>query len=182
MSWKWKSRFSGAIYIGFGAALLFLFGCSSTPTSTSVSTTASTFSAPAVAGATCHSVNNLPDPVCTPGVADPRVTQANIATTICKSGYSKTVRPPVSYTNPLKLAQMRQYGFSGPPSKFEEDHLISLELGGSPTDPKNLWPEPGGSPNPKDKTENRLHAEVCSGQITLAVAQHAIATNWQTAP
>jgi len=26
------------------------------------------------------------------------------------------------------------------PSHYEEDHLISLELGGNPRDPKNLWP------------------------------------------
>ena len=27
-------------------------------------------------------------------------------------------------------------------SDYQEDHLISLELGGNPTDPRNLWPEP----------------------------------------
>jgi hypothetical protein len=25
---------------------------------------------------------------------------------------------------------------------YEEDHLIPLEDGGGPTDPRNLWPEP----------------------------------------
>jgi hypothetical protein len=25
---------------------------------------------------------------------------------------------------------------------YEEDHLISIEDGGDPTDPRNLWPEP----------------------------------------
>jgi len=28
------------------------------------------------------------------------------------------------------------------PACYEEDHLISLENGGDPKDPKNLWPEP----------------------------------------
>ena len=30
----------------------------------------------------------------------------------------------------------------------------------------------------QDKLENRLHALVCHGQISLATAQHDIATNW----
>jgi hypothetical protein len=87
----------------------------------------------------CHSVNDLPDSKCTPGVV--RTTDVkDICTT--KTG---TIRPPASYTSKLKLQQMKGYGFSGDPSTFEEDHLISLELGGDPKDPKNLWPEPGGS-------------------------------------
>lgn len=93
----------------------------------------------------------------------------------------KTVRPPVSYTNSLKARQIQQYGFTDSIHQHEEDHLIALELGGAPSDPKNLWPEPGQSPNPKDKIENFLHAEVCSGRITLKEAQDRISTNWTTA-
>ena len=37
---------------------------------------------------------------------------------------------------------MPEYGETGSPSDYQEDHLISLELGGNPTDPRNLWPEP----------------------------------------
>jgi hypothetical protein len=58
--------------------------------------------------------------------------------------------------------------------------LVSLELGGA-NDVKNLWPEVGSLPNPKDKVENALHRAVCSGKVTLAAAQHAIATDWMTA-
>ena len=82
------------------------------------------------------------DPVRTPGVLNPDVTQATIGTTICVQGWTRSVRPPTEYTNALKLRQMRAYGEIGPPSAFQEDHLISLELGGHPTDPRNLWPEP----------------------------------------
>jgi hypothetical protein len=67
---------------------------------------------------------------------------------------------------------------------FEEDHLISLELGGSPTDPKNLWPEPYASSTGamvKDRLESALHVLVCNGSLTLKTAQKAIATNWYTA-
>ncbi len=125
----------------------------------------------------CHAFNDLPDPACTPGAIDQRVTQTNIRATICVSGYTRTVRPPTSYTNPLKLRQMGQYGFSGSPSNYEEDHLIPLELGGHPTDPRNLWPEPGASPNLKDRFKNELHAAVCAGRVTLAEAQRVMATD-----
>ena len=52
------------------------------------------------------------------------------------------MRPPTSYTDELKLEGMRAYGRSGGAGDYQEDHLISLELGGHPTDPRNLWPEP----------------------------------------
>lgn len=136
---------------------------------------------PETASASCHMNGQLPDATCTPGAANPDVTQANLEQTICVSGYTKTIRPSVTYTDKLKLQQMQAYGFTDSPRMHEEDHLISLELGGSPTDPKNLWPEPGASPNPKDKIENFLHAAVCSGKISLQDAQTRIAQNWVTA-
>src|SRR5205823_948469 len=82
------------------------------------------------------------DLVRTPGVLNPDVTQQNIVATICKPGWTKTIRPPTDYTNALKLKQMRDYGVAGSPTQYQEDHLVSLELGGHPTDPRNLWPEP----------------------------------------
>lgn len=121
----------------------------------------------------------LPDPVCTPGVINPAVTQANIRFTICKSGYTATIRPPFSYTEPLKLQSIQDYGYTDTNVKdFEEDHLISLELGGSPTDVNNLWAEPHSSPNEKDRVENYLHTQICDGQMTLSEAQTLISTNW----
>lgn len=135
----------------------------------------------------CHLRGPLPDPNCTPGAADPAVTQADIATTICVSGYTKTVRPPASYTDALKLTQMTQYGLAGTTADYEEDHLIPLEIGGSPRDPRNLWPEPratldaAGGAEVKDKLENRLHELVCSGDLPLAKAQKAIASDWVAA-
>jgi hypothetical protein len=137
----------------------------------------------------CHAVNVnaadpqafLPDPNCTPGEIDTSVTQANLFTTICKGGYTQTVRPSVSYTNNLKKQQIIDYGYQDTNMKdFEEDHFISLELGGSPTDPKNLWPEPHPSTNEKDLVENYLHSQVCSGRLTLTEAQTEITKNWYT--
>jgi hypothetical protein len=107
----------------------------------------------------------------TPGVLNPAVTQATIGATICRRGWTKTIRPPVSYTNDLKLRQLLRYGLHGPPSAFQEDHLISLELGGSPTDPRNLWPEPYPRASAVDRIENDLNHRVCAGSLTLADAQ-----------
>jgi len=130
----------------------------------------------------CLSVSGLPDANCTPGAIDTAVTQNNIQSTICVSGYTSTVRPSTSYTNKLKAQQIIDYGYADTNmSNYEEDHLISLELGGSPTDTKNLWPEPYNIPNGarvKDRLENLLHKMVCNGTITLATAQQEIATNW----
>lgn len=116
-----------------------------------------------------------------PGAINSAVTQSNLATTICVHGWTATIRPPASYTNRLKLAQMAELGLHGPPSSLEEDHLISLEIGGAPRDPNNLWPQRWHGPfnaHQKDVLENRLHRLVCAGTITLAQAQHEIATDW----
>jgi hypothetical protein len=111
------------------------------------------------------------DPTRTPGALNPDVTQANIHRTICVRGWTRTVRPPVAYTNALKVRQMRQYAEAGDASKYQEDHLISLELGGAPTDPRNLWPEPYPRASTVDAIENELNAKVCSGELSLTDAQ-----------
>lgn len=130
----------------------------------------------------CVSEDGMPDRGCTPGAIDPHVTADNLSETICKKGYTATVRPPVSYTNKLKAAQIEAYGYTDKVLRaYEEDHLIPLELGGSPTDPANLWPEYGSIPNPKDKIENLCNRKVCEGAISLHDAQIQIATNWKTA-
>jgi hypothetical protein len=111
------------------------------------------------------------DLVRTPGVLNPDVTQANIASTICTHGWTKTIRPSTDYTNELKVKQMRDYGVGGSTSRYQEDHLISLELGGHPTDPRNLWPEPYPRAAEVDSIENDLNAKVCTGNMTLESAQ-----------
>src|SRR5436305_1090095 len=81
----------------------------------------------------------LPNHRLTPGAVNPSVTQATIGATICRTGYTKTIRPSSSYTTALKRAQLASgYAFHGDvnTSDYEEDHLISLELGGSPASAK----------------------------------------------
>lgn len=125
-----------------------------------------------------HYPFTMPDLRCTPGALNPDVTQATIDTTICRRGYTSTIRPSTSVTEPEKLASIRAYGLHQAPSAYEYDHLISLELGGAANDSRDLWPENGASPNLKDKVENYLHARVCDGRVSLARAQRIIALNW----
>ncbi len=129
-----------------------------------------------------------PDPTLTPGALNPAVTQATIGSTICVSGWTATIRPPTSYTTGLKIEQIAQYGYANTStSAYEEDHLISLELGGAPTDVRNLWPEPytislpdgrSTGAHTKDGFETKLKNEVCSGAVTLAAAQAEIGDHW----
>ena len=132
--------------------------------------------------ASCTSQNGLPDPSCTPGATNSNVTQDNIYATICVSGWTATVRPPVSYTEPLKIASITDYRYTDQSlSDYEEDHLIPLELGGSPASVYNLWAEPHQGPYgsyQKDALENYLNSQVCDGKMQLAEAQNEIATNW----
>ena len=119
----------------------------------------------------------LPDPILTPGdVLD--VT----ADDICAVGYTKTVRNvPAS----LKQKVYESYAIlSHRPKEFEVDHLISLELGGS-NSIRNLWPESyltaPYNAHVKDRLENFLHRQVCSGKMSLQQAQDEIASNWISA-
>lgn len=117
----------------------------------------------------------------TPGVTNPNVTQENIQSTICVSGWTATIRPSASYTTALKKQQLPD---GSNLANYEEDHFISLELGGNPTQPANLWPEPyqsslaGIGAHTKDQVENYLHKQVCAGAMTLAEAQQEITTDW----
>ncbi len=133
----------------------------------------------------------LPDPDRTPGAINPAVRQNNIADTICKVGWSASVRPPSAYTSALKLVQIVQYGYSDhDPRDYQEDHLVPLELGGAPRDPRNLWPEPLAvrlddgtviKADEKDALEDELHMRVCGGRLALADAQRLIAGDWYAA-
>jgi hypothetical protein len=126
----------------------------------------------------CNSLDGLPDHTCTPGT----VRTASVES-ICHGGSTKQYRPPSLYTNKLKVEQIAEYGYRDmSPRDYEEDHLISLEIGGDGSDPKNLWPEAHageyGSYS-KDQVENWLHKQICSGAMTPEEAQKGIATDWR---
>lgn len=144
----------------------------------------------------------MPDPKLTPGATDRRVTQKNIQSTICKAGYTKSVRK-----TPARVIASVFHEYEIPPedwSGYEMDHLISLELGGADV-AKNLWPQPycptkaeaaarskalamlgmfPPAPEPcygareKDVVETAFKRSVCAGKMTLKDAQQRIAKNW----
>ena len=130
--------------------------------------------------------SGLPNKLLTPGAINPVVTQANIHSNICVSGWTRTVRPPVTYTNQLKYSQLHSgYNLDGDMSlkDYEEDHQVPLEIGGSPASVQNLWPEPRNirlGAALKDQLENRMHDLVCSGQVTLKTAQSVFMINWES--
>src|SRR5258708_5508697 len=73
----------------------------------------------------------LPDPRCTPGALNPAVTQASIGATICRRGWTATVRPSQSITGPEKRASIAAYGYGAPISVYEYDPHVSLQLRGA---------------------------------------------------
>ena len=85
-------------------------------------------------------------------------------------------------TLPKKCARMSTNDTAAPTNRLtpETDHLIPLVLGGT-NSILNLWPEPY-QPHPgageKDSLEDNLHQLVCTHKMTLADAQHCIASNW----
>jgi hypothetical protein len=145
-----------------------------------------------------------PDPAWTPGATNPDVTQATIDRTICVSGWTATVRPPESYTEQIKRLEAGSggtvayagvtypvHGFNladSTISHYELDHLVPLELGGAPSDPRNLWMEPYEAPKgsaipgtgsqTKDEVENAARSAVCAGRLSLADARQQIVANW----
>ena len=127
----------------------------------------------------------LPDPHITPGAVDPSVTPQNLHATVCVKGYTATVRPDKRVTNRLKREQIRQYRYSDTdPRNYEQDHLIPLSIGGNPSDPRNMWPQPRSgewSAEQKNDLEFVVYKMVCNGDIELAQAQEKIARDWTAA-
>ena len=116
----------------------------------------------------------LPDPGCTPGAAmDISVDE------VCTTPTARLRH----VTSEMKRQVFVAYGLAFPQAarRFQVDHLIPLELGGS-NDIANLWPEPRGQTagyHQKDLVENELHRRVCKEKsMTLSEAQRIIATDW----
>jgi hypothetical protein len=123
----------------------------------------------------------LPDPTIAPGVVNPDVTDDTAKATICVSGWTKTVRPSVAWTNTLKKTLVPA---GKQMSDGELDHRLSIEDGGAPKDPKNLWFQIYGDrygAKVKDVLETKLKTQVCHHQIGLDEARNALLGNWLTA-
>ncbi|MEJ2687532.1 MAG: hypothetical protein P8124_10055 [Gammaproteobacteria bacterium] len=135
-----------------------------------------------VSGAASALPSGLPNPKMTPGTANPAVTQSDIRRTICRHGYTRAIRPPERYTERLKRRQLHAYHYRDQHIwHYEEDHLVPLEVGGNPTDPRNLWPEPRyghWNARRKDRLENVVHRLVCSGRLSLRQGRTLFERNW----
>lgn len=116
-------------------------------------------------------------------VVNSEVKQDNIRQTICTSGWTATIRPPVAYTEKIKRDLSADFG--GNPQDFELDHIIPLAVGGHPTDPKNLqlqeWEGPDGA-KAKDVVEVRVKRLICVGFLTLAQGRQCFIDRWKTCP
>lgn len=133
---------------------------------------------PVLKHANCHVRGGLPDAGCTPGARFSKVT----TTRVCRVGYTAAARNVSTRT---RKAVYASYDINPPFNgrNGELDHLVSLELGGS-NSRTNLFPEaarPRPGSHEKDRLENRLHDDMCNGQITMRHAQQLIAGNWVNA-
>ena len=97
-------------------------------------------------------------------------------------GHARENRGPLSSARRDEI--LRRYGYPlGTHPDYEIDHLIPLCLGGA-DDPSNLWPQPRRSiekawnAEAKDRLERLMCNMVCDGQIDIATAQQAFATDW----
>jgi len=123
-------------------------------------------------------------PHCTPGATNSCRHPDTIARTICRAGWTATVRPPVTVTDTIKAASARAYSIT-PGTRGELDHEIPLEIGGDPCsadDVANLWFEAGPIPSPKDQIENTLNHATCAGLIPLVVAQSSVLHHFESRP
>lgn len=128
------------------------------------------FQSPTETAGSCRPVGLLPDPHCTPGVAE-----TNDLHIICHT--DSDTRRRVS--DSVRVRAFSEYGISMPieAGTYELDHLIPLSLGGS-NDLANLWPEAAPGFHQKDVIEDYLHNAVCGGSMSVEDAQRMISTNW----
>jgi hypothetical protein len=181
-----------------GAFLLVALSACSTPTAPATTTAGPVAAEVLVVPASSHVTGvyptsckrgpgedlRLPLRACTPGSVRDDVDPAHLELTVCKPGWSDTIRPSTTETNRVKTFAMGAYGV--PPelrSRTELDHDIPLSMGGS-SHVTNLWPEvstrPVGFRNDKDDVEDHVRAAVCHHRVTWRAAITALADDWTT--
>lgn len=120
------------------------------------------------------------------GKWDAAVTQENVAETICKPGYTATVRAGKGgeFGAVTQSIKNRVYARDGKTPEAgrccEVDHAFPLELGGANVT-ENLWAESWEEPfgaRRKDRVETKLHRLVCSSATPLVAAQQCLEEDW----
>lgn len=113
---------------------------------------------------------DMPNLTLTPGAAVTTDTAV-----ICRPGYATSIRPTGALWRHLRDEAYDRYGLSRGrrgivgASRFrhpayEVDHLVPLELGGDPTNIRNIWPQPIAAAKRKDDVENELHDSSAAGE------------------
>lgn len=193
-----RNRHRAAAALGVFAGLVIVatiaFFAQRHPVATQVfgaATTAVRLTSPPPAASTASarpsSSSDMPDSTLTPGEA-----VTTDATLVCRPGYATSIRPEGQLWRHLKDEAYDRYGLprdhrsvvdqnGARQAAYEVDHLVPLELGGDPTDIRNIWPQPIVAAKKKDEVENQLHDFVCSGRMSITQAQAAIARDWKTA-
>ena len=106
------------------------------------------------------------------GAFDPSASAAEV----CRPSYAHAHR------NVPRALRDRVYAAAGVPRGQRRgwviDHIIPLELGGTNA-VANLAAQPRAVARTKDRDENRLHAAVCSGSLSLAAARSELLRKWK---
>jgi hypothetical protein len=154
------------------------------PSTTVVTTTTTIATTVPMNRGSCHSVGGLPDPACTPGAIDPRMTQANIESTNCRVGYTASVRPPAAYAEALKQRQMGAYRLGRTAVGIRRGPPDSARGGRKPDRPAQPLARAEDGPGRRNgggqgPGREPPHQAVCEGTITLAAAQAIFMTDWR---
>jgi hypothetical protein len=121
-----------------------------------------------------------PSPACAPGAIDAHAA-AHPTQTICRRGYAARARPSEQHGERIKLALLDRYRATEPSASYVLDQLVAVEDGGSPTDRRNMWPQPIAQAKQKDAIEDYLRLEICAGKVTVQRAARVLEGDWLAA-
>jgi hypothetical protein len=123
--------------------------------------------------APCIGHGALPDPYCTPGEHFAELSREDV----CARGYVERMRGVHRIRKDTYEAILTNYA-RGPADDWVASRLIPASLGGT-SGARNLVPLRREEAARKAEVDTALHAEVCSGRVTIADAQGAIARDWE---
>jgi hypothetical protein len=91
------------------------------------------------------------------------------------------MRPGERHAERIKLALLDRYQATEPSASYVLDDLVAIEDGGSPTDPRNMWPQPIAQAQQKTAIDEYLHREICAGKLTVGQAARVLEGDWLAA-
>jgi hypothetical protein len=117
----------------------------------------------------------------TPGATNPIITQATVASTICKPAYVNKIKSQISKKTSTEV--FAEYAIAKKMrSHYAIDHLVPSNLGGTNA-LTNLWPIPlkgTATPQRKAAVDAAVHKSMCAGFISLATAQGLFNASWHS--